>query len=143
VRRAIPFLVVAALLAGSCAEEEIPRATAASLQDQVAEIRTFLENGQVFAARQRLERLTNTVNRLLDGEKLDSGTALEILAAVDDVEASLELAPERSPVAEPTTPPPPPEDEGDEGDEGEQGNAYGNDKDKGGGHGDEGHGNDD
>ena len=140
-RSTLAIVAVAASLAGGCAEPSMPQATAADLQRRVAEVRTFVENGQVYAARQRLERLTGVVNRLLEGQELDSDTALEILSAIEGVEGTLDLAPERSPVteptAEPTTPPPSPDEEGEEG------NGHGNDGDKGGGHGDEGHGNDD
>ena len=125
-KRSALVILVAASLSGACADPGIPRSTAANLQTEVADIRAVIENGQVFAARQRLERLAVLVNRLMDGEKLDADTALEILAAVEDVEATLRLVPERSPVteptAEPTTPPPSPEEEG--------GNGHGNGGDK-------------
>jgi outer membrane biosynthesis protein TonB len=140
-RSAVAILLVS-VLAGACAESAIPQATAADLQSRVADIRSVVEDGRIFAARQQLEKLAGIVDRLMDRQKLDSDTALEILAAIGDVRAALPSAPEPSPVteptAEPTTPPPPPPEEEDEG-----GNGQGNDKDKGGGHGDEGHGNDD
>jgi hypothetical protein len=141
-KRSALAVLVASALAGACAEPAIPQATAADLQSRVADIRAVVEDGRIFAARQQLEKLAGIVDRLMDRQKLDSDTALEILSAIGDVRAALASAPERSPVneptAEPTTPPPPPPDEEDEG-----GNGHGNDKDKGGGHGDEGHGNDD
>ena len=147
-RRSAVAVLLVPVLAGACAEPAIPQATAADLQSRVADIRSVVEDGRIFAARQQLEKLAGIVDRLMDRQKLDSDTALEILSAIGDVRAALPSAPERSPVneptaeptAEPTTPPPPPPDEEDEG-----GNGQGNDKDKdkGGGHGDEGHGNDD
>ena len=138
-RSAVAVLLVS-VLAGACAEPAIPQPTAADLQSRVADIRSVVEDGRIFAARQQLEKLAGIVDRLMDKQELESETALEILAAIGDVRAALPSALERSPAneptAEPTTPPPPPPDEEDEG-----GNGQGNDK--GGGHGDEGHGNDD
>jgi hypothetical protein len=134
-------LIVSAALAGACAEPTIPRATAESLQSRVADIRTVVEDGRIFAARQQLENLAGTVVRLLERGELDTTTASEILAAITDVESALALAPDRSPDPTETTTSPPPGEEGDEGNGG--GNAYGKDKDKGGGSGDQGHGSDD
>lgn len=136
-RRSALAILLAASLNGACADPGIPRSTAADLQTQVEDIRAVIENGQAFAARQRLERLAGVVNRLMDGDKLDADTAMEILAAVEDVEATLSLAPQRSPEPEPepTSSPPPAEEEGSE-------NGQGSDKDKDKGNGDEGHGND-
>jgi hypothetical protein len=122
VRRATPFLVAAALLAGGCAEPAIPQATASDLQRRVAEIRAVVEDGRIFAARQQLVKLAAIVNRLLEDEEVGTDTALEILAAVEDVESALPQAPERSSEPEPTTPPPSPEEEG--------GNGHGNEGDK-------------
>jgi hypothetical protein len=143
--RAGMVAVVAALLAGACGEAAFPRATAEDLQGRVADIRTAVEDGRVFAARQQLGKLTRVVGRLMEDGVVDDGTAIEILDAAADVQATLELAPtssstptETSTPTESISPSPPPEEE-----EGEGGNAYGQDKDKGKGHGEEGQGNDD
>ena len=144
-RRAGLAFVVVALLAGSCGEAAFPRATAQDLQGRVADIRSAVEEGRVFAARQQLDKLTTIVGRLMENDVVDDGTAIEILDAAADVRAALELAPTSSATPTETTSPtesisptPPPE-------EGEEGNGHGSDKDKdkGGGQGDKGHGNDD
>jgi hypothetical protein len=135
-RRAALAIVVAALLAGACAEPAIPRAEAQELQTVVARIRSAAEAGKISAARIRLVRLTDQVEVLLDDGVIAQDTAMEIIDAAAAVRAALALASTSS--ATPTetiSPTPPPEEEGEEGG---GGNAYGQDKDKG-----KGHGNDD
>jgi hypothetical protein len=127
VRRAAFLVLVGALLAGGCGDPAIPRGVARDLQADVATIRVVVEEGRVFAARTRLDRLTQDVTKLLDRGVIDEGTAMEILDAAAAVRAALTLAPTSS--ATPTETPSPSPEEG-EGEGGNEGNAYGKDKDK-------------
>jgi hypothetical protein len=133
--RRVAAIVIVALFAGACGEPSIPPATALDLQARVADIRSVIEEGRVFAARQQLDKLTNLVGRLLDDGVIDELTAMDIIEAVETVRNALVLAPERSPspTETSTTPPPSPTDE--PGDHGEgKGKGKGNEG-KGKGHG--------
>jgi hypothetical protein len=88
---------------------------ARDLQDRVATIRSAVEDGRVFFARQQLGRLSTDVDELLDRGLIPDGTAIGIIDAVNAVRDALGLAPAASPTVAPTTEPPPPEDHGDEG----------------------------
>jgi hypothetical protein len=133
VRRAVVAIALGACLALAGCGTSTPRPVARDLQARVADIRTALEDGRAYLAKQRLLRLAEEVARLMDGGVLDEGSGLEILDAIGEVRAALSLAPEPSAtVIETTASPPPPGDEGE-----------GKGKGKGKEHGDEGHGNDD
>jgi hypothetical protein len=142
VRRATIAFGIVAILASSCGESDLPAPLAGTLQDHVAQIRSFAEAGRPGLARTELRRLGELVASRLEAGRIEDGRATAILAAAQAVEEQLALVPRPSPSASPTTSP---IDEGDENDEG--GGEGKPDKDKGNGNGkgngDEGHGNDD
>jgi hypothetical protein len=140
VRRAAVALGVVAILVSSCGGGELPTRLAAALQDRVATIRGFAENGRPGLARNALRDLVTLVTARLESGVIDGGRAAEILEAAQDVADQLALLPRSSPTAGPS-PPPVEEDDG-----GGQGDGDSDDKGKGedqGNKGDEGHGNDD
>jgi hypothetical protein len=135
VRRAAIVLGIVAILASSCGGSDLPARLAATLQDRVAQIRSFAEDGRPGAARAQLRSLVELVISRLEAGRIDEGRATEILEAAEAVAEQLGLVP-RTVAPESLSPSPSEEDDG-EG----QGNDKGKDKSKG--HGDEGHGNDD
>jgi hypothetical protein len=137
-RRTLVAIALGACLVLAGCGTSMPRPVSRDLQARVAGVRTAVEDGRRFLAKQRLLQLAEEVARLMDGGVLDEGTGLEIIEAIGQVRSVLSLAPEPSPtVAETTAPPPPPDEDGGEG------GGKGKGKDKGNGDGDEGHGNDD
>jgi hypothetical protein len=133
-RRAAVALGMVAILASSCGSGELPPRLAASLQDRVARIREYAENGQPGLARSALRNLVTLVTTRIESGGIDDARAAEIIEAAQDVANQLALLPRSSVTASPS-PPPVEEDEGDEG----SGNPN---KGKGNG-GNEDHGNDD
>jgi hypothetical protein len=136
VRRAAIVLGLAAFLATSCGDGELPTRLAASLQDRVATIREFAENGQPGLARNALRNLVTVVSARLESGVIDDARAAEIIEAAQDVADQLALV-QRSSPATSSSPPPVEEDEGDQG-EGKPNKGKGN-----GNGGDGGQGNDD
>jgi hypothetical protein len=134
-RRATIALGIIAILASSCGDGELPSRLATTMENRVAQIRTFAESGRPGLARTELRKLVELVVSRLDSGRIDDGRATAILAAAEAVDEQLTLLPRSAPTESPS-PSPTPADELDEGKEG-----HGNDKDKS--HGDEGHGNDD
>lgn len=138
-RRATIALGIIAILASSCGDGELPAQLASTLENRVAQIRTFAESGRPGLARTELRKLVELVVSRLDAGRIDDSRATAILAAAEAVDEQLTLLSRTastetpSPSATPT-----PADEANEGQEGQ-----GNDKNKDKGHGDEGHGNDD
>jgi hypothetical protein len=137
VKRGPIAAILVALTLTSCGDPSMSRAVARDLRRDVAAIRAAVEDGRAFLAKQRLTALNEQVVQLLDRGRIDGATAAEIAESIDVVRAALPSLPAPGPTVVETPSPSPPEDGGDEG----EGNAYG--KDKGEGHGDEGHGNDD
>jgi hypothetical protein len=140
VRRATIALGIVAILASSCGEGELPAPLAATLQDRVAQIREFAENGRPGLAQTELRRLVELVSSRSDAGRIDGGRATVILDAAQAVAEQLALLPRTSPSAAPS---PSPIDAVDEGDEGGGEDKPDKDKGNGKGNGDEGHGNDD
>jgi hypothetical protein len=140
VRRATIAFGIVAILASSCGEGELPAPLAGTLQDHVAQIRSFAEAGRPGLARTELRRLVELVASRLEAGRIDDGRATAILGAAQAVEEQLALVPRTSPSASPTTSP---VDEGDEVDEGGGEGKPDKDKGNGKGNGGEGHGNDD
>jgi hypothetical protein len=138
VRRATIALGIIAILASSCADGELPAQLAATLENRVAQIRTFAENGQPGLARTELRRLIELVISRLDAGRIDEGRATTILDAAQAVGEQLALVPRAAPSESPS---PSTVDEGDGGEDGE--GKPGKDKGNGKGNGDKGHGNDD
>lgn len=132
-RRSVVAIVLASCLALAGCGASVPEPVSGALQARVAGVRTAVEDGRTYLARQRLRQLATDVARLIDRGVLDEGAGLEILDAIAEVSSVLTLAPEPSPTVTETTPPPPPDEDGGEG----------KGKGKGKGYGDEGHGNDD
>jgi hypothetical protein len=145
VRRATIALGIVAILASSCGDGELPAQLAATLENRVAQIRTFAENGRPGIARTELRQLVELVISRLNAGRIDEGRATAILDAAQAVDEELALLPRTSPLESLS---PSPVDEGDSGEGGEGGEGK-PDKDgdegkgKGKGNGDEGHGNDD
>jgi len=137
VRRAVVALGIVAILGSSCGGGELPTRLAASLQDRVATIRGFAENGRPGLARNALRNLAVLVTSRLEAGLIDEGRATEILEAAQDVAEELALLPRPSPS---DTPSPSPSEDGDGNGEGDSGKGKGKGK---GNDGDEGHGNDD
>jgi hypothetical protein len=135
VRRATVALGIIAILASSCGDGELPTQLAATLENRVAQIRTFAESGRPGLARAELRKLVELVVSRLDAGRLDDGRATVILDAAQAVEDQLALVPRPSPSESPSPSPVAAVDEG--GGEGKP------DKNKDKGNGDEGHGNDD
>ena len=135
-RRATIALGVIAILASSCGDGELPTQLAASLENRVAQVRTFAESGRPGLARTELRKLVELVVSRLDAGRIDDGRATAILAAAEAVDEQLTLLPRTASLESPSPTPTP----ADEADEGQQ--DHGNDKNKDKGHGDEGHGND-
>jgi hypothetical protein len=133
VRRATIALGIVAILASSCGDGELPSQLAATLENRVAQIRSFAESGRPGLARTELRKLIELVVSRLDAGRIDDGRATAILAAAEEVDEQLSLLPR---TASTESPSPSAADAADEGQEG-----HGNDKNKG--HGDEGHGDDD
>jgi hypothetical protein len=133
VRRATIALGILAILASSCGDGELPTQLAATLENRVAQIRTFAESGRPGLARTELRKLVELVASRLDAGRIDDGRAAAILAAAETVDEQLTLLPRPSPSQSVS---PSPVEEVDEG--GGEGKP---EKDKG--KGDEGHGNDD
>ena len=138
-RRATIALGIIAILASSCGDGELPTQLGTTLENRVAQIRTFAESGRPGLARAELRNLVELVISKLDAGRIDDGRARVILAAAEAVDEQLTLLPRTAPTESPS-PSPTPSDEADEGQLG-QGNDKDKDKDKG--RGDEGHGNDD
>lgn len=134
-RRATIALGIIAILASSCGDGELPTQLAATLENRVAQIRTFAESGRPGLARTELRKLVELVVSRLDAGRLDDGRATAILDAAQAVEDQLALVPRPSPSESPSPSPVAEVDEG--GGEGKP------DKNKDKGNGDEGHGNDD
>lgn len=134
-RRATIAVGIIAILASSCGDGELPTQLAATLENRVAQIRTFAESGRPGLARTELRKLVELVVSRLDAGRIDDGRATAILDAAQAVEDQLALVPRPSPSESPS---PSPADEVDGG--GGEGKP---DKNKDKGHGDEGHGNDD
>jgi hypothetical protein len=137
VRRTTIALGIVAILASSCGDGELRTQLATTLENRVAQIRTFAESGRPGLARTELRKLVDLVVSRLDSGRIDEGRATVIIAAAEAVDEQLTLLP-RTASTESTSPSTTPADEPDEGQEG-----HGNDKAKDEGHGDEGHGNDD
>ena len=135
-RRATIALGVIAILASSCGDGELPAQLAATLENRVAQVRTFAESGRPGLARTELRKLVELVVSRLDAGRIDDGRATAILAAAEAVDEQLTLLPRTASLESPSPTPTP----ADEADEGQQ--DHGNDKNKDKGHGDEGHGND-
>jgi len=135
VRRATIALGIIAILASSCGDGELPTQVAATLENRVAQIRTFAESGRPGLARTELRKLVELVVSRLDAGRIDDGRATAILDAAQAVEDQLALLPRPSPSESPSPSPAEAVDEG--GGEGKP------DKNKDKGNGDEGHGNDD
>jgi hypothetical protein len=133
VRRATIALGILAILASSCGDGELPTQLAATLENRVAQIRTFAESGRPGLARTELRKLVQLVASRLDAGRIDDGQAAAILAAAETVDEQLTLLPRPSPSQGVSSSPVEEVDEG--GGEGKP------EKDKG--KGDEGHGNDD
>jgi hypothetical protein len=138
VRRATIALGIIAILASSCGDSELPAQLAATLENRVAQIRTFAENGRPGLARTELRQLVELVISRLDTGRIDEGRATAILDAAQAVDEELALLPRTSP---PESLSPSPVDEGDSGEGGE--GKPDKDKGKGNGKGNKGHGNDD
>jgi hypothetical protein len=136
-RRATISVGIIAILASSCGGSELPAQLGVTLENRVAQIRTFAENGRPGLARTELRKLVELVVSRLDAGRIDDGRATEILAAAEALDEQLTLLP-RAASTESRGPSPSPTGEADEGQEG-----HGNDKNNDKGHGDEGHGNDD
>ena len=136
-RRATIALGIIAILASSCGDGELPTQLAATLENRVAQIRTFAESGRPGLARTELRKLVELVVSRLDAGRIDDGRATAILAAAEAVDEQLTNLP-RAPSTESPSPSPTPTPTPAETDEG-----HGNEKNKDKGHGDEGHGNDD
>lgn len=134
-RRATIALGIIAILASSCGDGELPTQLAATLENRVAQIRTFAESGRPGLARTELRKLVELVVSRLDAGRLEDGRATAILDAAQAVEDQLALVPRPSPTESPS---PSPVGEVDGG--GGEGKP---DKNKDKGNGDEGHGNDD
>lgn len=134
-KRATITLGIIAILASSCGDGELPAQLAVTLENRVAQIRTFAENGRPGLARTELRRLVELVISRLDAGRIDESRAAAILDAAEAVDEQLGLVPRASPTESPSASP---VEEGDEG--GGEGKP---DKDKGNGNGDKGHGNDD
>ena len=134
-RRATIALGIVAILASSCGDGELPTQLGTTLENRVARIRTFAEDGRPGLARAELRKLVELVVSRLDAGRIDDGRATVILAAAEAVEEQLTLLPRTAPSGSPSPSPTPAEEGGEGGGEGKP------DKDKG--HGDEGHGNDD
>ena len=136
-RRATIALGIIAILASSCGDGELPTQLAATLENRVAQIRTFAASGRPGLARTELRKLVELVVSRLDAGRLDDGRATAILAAAEAVDEQLTLLPRTAPTESPRpSVSPSPVEETDQG-----GGGSKPDKDKG--HGDEGHGNDD
>lgn len=131
-RRAAIVLGIIAILASSCGDAEFPTQLAATLENRVAQIRTFAESGRPGLARTELRKLIEFVVSRLDAGRIDDGRATAILDAAQAVDEQLVLVPRPSPSESVS---PSPVEEVDWGGEGKP------EKDKG--KGDEGHGNDD
>ncbi len=136
-RRAAIALGVIAILTSSCGDAELPTRLAATLEDRVAQIRTFAESGRPGLARTELRKLVELVVSRLDAGRIDDGRATAILAAAEAVDEQLTNLP-REPSTESPSPSPTQTPTPAETDEG-----HGSEKNKDKGHGDEGHGNDD
>ena len=136
-RRATIALGIIAILANSCGDGELPTRLGTTLENRVAQIRTFAEDGRPGLARAELRKLVELVVSRLDAGRIDDGRATVILAAAEAVNEQLTLLPRTAPTGSPS-PSPTPAGEADEGQDG-----HGNDENKDKGHGDEGHGNDD
>jgi hypothetical protein len=134
-RRATIALGIIAILASSCGDGELPTQLAATLENRVAQIRTFAESGRPGLARTELRKLVDLVVSRLDAGRINDGRATAILDAAQAVEDQLALVHRPSPTESPS---PSPVGEVDEG--GGEGKP---DKNKDKGNGDEGHGNDD
>lgn len=135
-RRATIALGIIAILASSCGDGELPTQLAATLENRVAQIRTFAASGRPGLARTELRKLVELVVSRLDAGRIDDGRATAILDAAQAVDEELVLVPRPSP---PKSPSPSPVEQIDEG--GGESKPDKN-KDKGNG-GDKGHGNDD
>ncbi len=109
-RRATIALGIIAILASSCGEGELPTQLAATLEDRVAQIRTFAESGRPGLARTELRKLVELVVSRLDAGRIDDGRATAILAAAEAVDEQLSLLPRTAPTESPS---PSPVDEGD------------------------------
>lgn len=134
-RRATIALGIIAILASSCGDGELPTQLAATLENRVAQIRTFAASGRPGLARTELRKLVELVVSRLDAGRLDDGRATAILDAAEAVDEQLGLVPRASPTESPSA---------SSVDEGDAGGGEGKpDKDKGKGNGNEGHGNDD
>ncbi|MET1010786.1 MAG: hypothetical protein ABWY83_00255 [Actinomycetota bacterium] len=136
-RRATVALGVIAILASSCGDGELPTQLAASLENRVAQVRTFAESGRPGLARTELRKLVELVVSRLDAGRIDDGRATAILDAAQAVDDQLARVPRPSPSESVS---PSPVEEVDEG--GGEGKPDKH-KDKGKGNGDVGHGNDD
>jgi hypothetical protein len=136
VRRATIALGIIAILASSGGDGELPTQLATTLENRVAQIRTFAESGRPGLARTELRKLVELVVSRLDAGRIDDARAKAILAAAEAVDEQLILLPRTASTESPSPTPTPP----DEADEGQQ--DHGNNKNKDKGHGDEGHGND-
>jgi hypothetical protein len=136
-RRATIVLGIIAILASSCGDGELPTQLAATLENRVAQIRTFAESGRPGLARTELRKLVELVASVLEAGRIEDGRATAILAAAEAVDEQLTLLPRTAPTESPS-PSPTPAAEPDDGQEG-----HGNDKNKDKGNGDEGQGNDD
>ena len=135
-KRATIALGIIAILASSCGDGELPTQLSATLENRVAQIRTYAESGRPGLARAELRKLVELVVSRLDAGRLDDGRATVILDAAQAVEDQLALVPRPSPSESPI---PSPVSEVDEG--GGEGKPDKNNKGKG--NGDEGHGSDD
>ena len=135
-RRATIALGIIAILASSCGDGELPTQLASTLENRVAQIRTYAESGRPGLARAELRKLVELVVSRLDAGRLGDGRATAILDAAQAVEDQLALVPRPSPSESPS---PSPVEEVDEG--GGEGKPDKNNKGKG--NGDEGHGSDD
>lgn len=127
-RRLAITLGIVAILASSCGGDGLPPRLATSLQKRVASIRDFAESGRPGWARGALQNLVELVTTEVEAGRIDEARGMEILAAAQAVADQLVLVPRSSPSEIPS---PSPSDEN------------GGKKDKGNGHGDDGHGNDD
>ena len=96
-RRATVALGVIAILASSCGDGELSTQLAASLENRVAQVRTFAESGRPGRARTELRKLVELVVSRLDAGRIDDGRATAILDAAQAVDDQLALVPRPSP----------------------------------------------
>ena len=92
-RRATIALGIIAILASSCGDGELPTQLGTTLENRVAQIRTFAEDGRPGLARAELRKLVELVVSRLDAGRIADGRATVILVAAEAVDEQMTLLP--------------------------------------------------